>query len=101
MDLSKSGMRWAIFAIVLVALVLAGVGVAGSTRSAKVAVPTTVCVMEPCAVNTTHILVYRDNGSLFAPERSRYWYFGGGAVLVLGLIGVWAASARRRGRSES
>lgn len=115
MDLSKPVGRWAIVTIVIVAIAVASVGVVASTQPERIAKAYTATTI-PCAEGYTPGtpctsygqaefkytgVYYPQNSSVIAPERSRYWYFGGGVVLVVGLLVVWVASARRRGQSES
>jgi len=116
-DLSKPGTRWAIFAIVLVAVVLAGVGAYASQQpdyacrqpylstTDLYGVTQKVCGGAGSQVTYTNngtTLTYPATASTAVLRSAHAWWFyaAAAAVVVLGLLGLWAASAGRRDKPE-
>jgi hypothetical protein len=111
LDVSKPSTRWAIFAIVVVAIVLAGVGLYASRQPAYL--PSGVAADPACAYKQAHGFLCSSseatgatsgavtNSAFLSPDHAVWFYGAAGAVLVFGLLGLWAASAGRRGQSES
>ncbi len=95
MNLSNPSTRWAIFAMVVVALAIAGFGAYASQQPAAgcpgppgqgpgATLPQYIC--EQTGLGRNEALLSADHAA---------WFYGAtGAVLVLGLFGIWAASAR-------
>jgi hypothetical protein len=117
-DLSKPSTRWAIFAIVVVAIVLAGVGLYASHQPDYACKPPYLSTLDQALVtqqicgSADSQLTYANNGTVLTypadantevlrAARAWWFYAGAGAVVVLGLLGLWAASASRRGHAES
>ena len=119
MDLSKPSTRWAIFAVVLVAVVIAGVGFYASRQADYVCKPLTnaelseyagqvpphqVCVSPALSLTYSQGVIYTPGvtrSAVLRPGHAAWFYAGAGAVLVLELLGLWAASAGKRGQGES
>jgi hypothetical protein len=114
--------RWAIVAIVVVAVAIAGVGFYASRQPSSVVpycatsaaslfgLPSTSlqCAMYNGPVASGGPSVYNYTGpatvtntAFLSPGHAVWWYVAAGAVLVVGLLGIWAASASSGKRAEN
>lgn len=81
----SSHVRWAIVAVVVVAIAAAAVGLYAIDQPSNVPCTTIGCIAHG---NTTSM-----NTALLSPDHAAWFFAAAAAVLVVGMIVVWAAAS--------
>jgi len=84
----KPWTRWAIFGIAVVVISIAGVGVYAARQTNSYPCQLSDVISGRC----TGTQSYYTNPAFLRPDHAAWLYGTAGAVLMLGLLAVWAAS---------